>query len=342
MNIARIFAAVTLFAWCLPAPAFAWGAKGHTIISRLAARDLAGVLPAFVTSSDGAYEIAYLGPEMDRIKGAGQSWDGDYDPGHYVDFRDDGTIAGVVSAASMPADREAYDTALRGVQTDQYRQGYLPYEILDGWEELREDFAYWRVDDYAAAHDATPVQRSEAARDRAIMQRVVLQDLGVWSHFVGDGSQPLHVSVHFNGWGNFPNPENFTQSHETHSAFESEFVNRYVSESQVAQLVKNSTMPAPTALSPQSDVMAAIVKYLEDSRAAVPQLYRIEKRGGFAGGSPDAVAFAAGRLAAGVMALRDLTVWAWQDSAFASVGYPEVRVPDVLSGRAAWPPHAGD
>ena len=36
-------------------------------------------------------------------------------------------------------------------------------------------------------------------------------DLGDWAHFVGDGSQPMHVSVHFNGWGDFPNPRGFTR-----------------------------------------------------------------------------------------------------------------------------------
>ncbi len=324
--------AVVLAAGLCAQPAWAWGSKGHTIINHLAALGFAGRMPAFISSQSDVFEIAYLGPEMDRIKGSGSSWDDDEDPAHYVDLLDDGTVAGVVNASAMPKDREAYDTALRAAKTDQYRQGYLPYAILDGWEQLRQDFAYWRVDDFAAGRDPS------AAHMRDVMQRVIAQDLGVWGHFVGDGSQPLHVTVHFNGWGDFPNPGGFTQSHKTHSMFESAFVDRFVGEAQVERLVSlQSQLAVPQDLLPQTSVMRAIMSYLETSDRTVPQLYQIEKRGGFAGGSAEARTFAAERLAAGAMEMRDLAVWAWQDSAYAGVGYPAVRVQDVLSGKAPWP-----
>ena len=35
--------------------------------------------------------------------------------------------------------------ALQAVHTDSYHAGYLPYSIVDGWEQLAKDFAYWRV-----------------------------------------------------------------------------------------------------------------------------------------------------------------------------------------------------
>jgi hypothetical protein len=66
-------------------------------------------------------------------------------------------------------------------------------------------------------------------------------------------------------------------------------------------------------------------------------LYTIEKAGGFASGSPQAVQFTASRLATGAAELRDLTVWAWQDSLNASVGFPAERVRDILAGKAPWP-----
>ena len=343
MKSTRLFAAVALLILGSSAPVLAWGGKGHTIVNHLAALGFAGRMPAFLTSQAGVFELSYLGPEMDRLKGSGASWDGDYDPGHYVDLQDDGTIAGALQAANMPKDRELYDTALRAAQTDQYRQGFLPYEILDGWEQLRQDFAYWRVYDYDVRHDSLAAASSTARRDRDVMERAVAQDLGVWGHFVGDGSQPLHVSVHFNGWGEFPNPDNFTQSRETHAMFESDFVDKYVAEPQVAALVKpSSSLPVPAALLSQEDVMSAIMTYLETSNRTVPQLYQIEKRGGFASGSAEARAFTASRLAAGAAELRDLSVWAWQDSAFASVGYPAVSVRNVLLGKAVWPPPQGE
>jgi hypothetical protein len=42
------------------------------------------------------------------------------------------------------------------------------------------------------------------ARDRQIREMLTIRDLGVWTHYVGDASQPLHISIHYNGWGNYP------------------------------------------------------------------------------------------------------------------------------------------
>lgn len=302
------------------APAFAWESKGHEIVNGLAANNLAGRVPAFVTTPQASFEIRYLGPELDRLKGSGQSWDSDYDPGHYIDLQDDGTVAGVIRADALPVSAAAYDEALRSANSDQYRAGYLPYAILDGWEQLRQDFAYWRVD------------KGEA---RAIDEQLVVRDIGTWGHYIGDGCQPLHLTVHFNGWGDYANPNGYTESHKTHALFEGEFVNRFVSERQVAALMpRQSTLPAPAALLSQQAVMNEIMRYLMQGSRTVPQLYQIEKRGGFANGSPEAVRFTASQLASGATELRDLTVWAWQDSINASIGYPARPVRDILSGKA--------
>lgn len=336
IRFAPLLAAAALFA--CTAPALAWGTKGHTIVNHVAAMNLAGRVPAFLTTPASIYEIGYLGPEMDDLKDAGASWDGDYDTGHFLDLLDDGTVAGVVSPNAMPKDREAYDNALQAAHTDEYKQGYLPYELLDGWQQLRKDFAYWRVDDYLAQHGATPALKERGQQDRTIEQNLIVRDLGVWGHFVGDACQPLHLTVHFNGWGDYPNPNGYTQDRHTHSMFESEFVNKYVSESEVAKDVKaQSAFPAPAALLSQDAVMASIMQYLLASNQTVTHLYDIEKAGGFANGTPDAVAFTASRLAAGASELRDLSVLAYQDSIHETVGYPNVAVTDVLSGKAAWP-----
>lgn len=317
---------------------WAWGGKGHTIVNELAARGLAGRVPAFVTAPVAQFEITYLGPQEDRLKGSGFAWDGDYDPGHFIDLLDDTTIAGVVSLAHLPANREAYDTALRGAGTDQYRQGYLPYSILEGWEQLRQDFAYWRADDHAARRDASAAVRAHEVAVRAVDERLILQDMGVWGHFVGDACQPLHVTVHFNGWGAYPNPKGYTNSRRTHSFFESTFVNRYITLDDVARAVPSQSRYAPPQqLLTQPQVLADVAAYLRETLATVRKLYEIEKSGGFAGGSAQARAFTASRLAAGAAELRDLTVLAWQDSIHARVGYPGASVQQILQGNAPWP-----
>jgi hypothetical protein len=215
--------------------------------------------------------------------------------------------------------------------------------MLDGWEQLRKDFAYWRVDDYLAKHGATAALRLRGQSDRTIEESLIRRDLGVWGHFVGDGCQPLHVTVHFNGWGNYPNPNGYTDDRHTHSMFESQFVNKYVSEGMVSRLMKpQSQFAQPAALLSQDAVMASIMNYLVTTGSTVPHLYDVEKAGGFGKGTPDAVAFAASRLAAGAMEMRDLSVLAWQDSIHESVGYPNVAVQDILAGKASWPQRPAD
>lgn len=322
------------FIYTLNAPASAWGGKGHTIINHLAAQALPASVPAFVRTQNAIGEITFLGPELDNLKGSGEAWDAENDPGHYVDLRDDGSIAGAVRLGALPVSRESYDTALRGARTNQYRQGYLPYAILEGWQQLRKDFAYWRVDDYNATHGANVEQRAFAGLRRATEEAITVRDIGVWGHYVGDASQPLHTSIHFNGWGEGPNPAGYSQSRHLHAMFESDFVNKYVDEAGVSGVVPALTVPASTTLVAQPQAMAAIARYLADSNAAVPQLYQIEKRNGFAQGSREAVGFTERRLAAGGAELRDLVTWAWEDSIHESIGYPEQPVQDLLNGAA--------
>ena len=314
------------------APAFAWGNKGHQMIGQLAAASLPASLPAFTRTPAAAYEIMYLGPELDRLKGSGTAWDDENDPGHYIDLDDNAMISGVVSLQKLPESREAYDTALRAVNTDQYRQGYSPYAILEGWEQLRYDFGYWRVDNYFATHGTTAAARALAIKNRSIDEALTLRDIGVWGHFVEDACQPLHVTIHFNGWGKYPNPNGYTMSPQTHSFFESGFVNKFVGANNVRPLMKATAVTPPAALLTQEQVMTMVADYVNGSLQAVMPLYDIEKAGGFAQGTPQAVTFTATQLARGADELRDLVTLAWYDSLNEKVGYPAQSVRDILNG----------
>ena len=114
----------------------AWGSVGHVMISRLGAQTLPASLPAFVRSQAAVDEIAILGPEPDRLKGAGKTFDADLDPAHYLDLGDDGRIGGSVALAALPPSQRDFDAALRAAGTDEYRTGYLPYAIIDGWQRV--------------------------------------------------------------------------------------------------------------------------------------------------------------------------------------------------------------
>ena len=325
----RLAAALVAASLAMSAPAYAWSLHGHQMINRVAAQTLPSSLPAFLHRPEAIATIATLGSEPDDLKGAGRSWDYEYDPGHYLDMLDNGTVADAVALNDLPATREAYDTALRRRRTDQYRQGYLPYSILDYWEQLRMDFAYWRVDDYERAHE-TGAQRAAAAARVRLEQMLILHDIGFFGHYVGDASQPLHVTVHFTGWGGYPNPNGFTQD-PIHSFFETEFVDKYESAAIVLPLVKEIPVrPAPAGPISERTMQNAIALYLHLTNAQVPEVYRLYGAGSLQSGSPEAVHFVGERLAQGASMLRDYVTWAWQDSINEKVGWPEHTVRSLI------------
>jgi hypothetical protein len=175
-----------------------------------------------------------MGRELDRSRGAGKTHDAERDPGHYIDLADDGTVMGVLSLAKLPETRKAYDTGLRAKGFTQCDAGYLPSAIVDGWQQIRKDFPYWRALTKAIETAATPDERAWFEADRRLREKLTIRDIGIWSHCVGDASQPLHVSVHFNGWGDFPNPNGYTESKKIHAYFEGEFVKGNLSRQAVA------------------------------------------------------------------------------------------------------------
>jgi hypothetical protein len=342
MRSLRIVRNITGLTACIAAvvtvcmPASAWGTKGHNLVNHLAAVSLPTSVPAFMRTQVAVEELSDLGIELDLLKGAGTEWDSENDPGHYINLSVNDTIAGL-PLQNLPATREAYDSALRARGSDQYKSGYLPYSILQGWEQLRMEFAYWRVDGYEAMHAKTTALRMKGATHRGIDETIILRDAGVWGHFVADASQPLHISVHFNGWGNYPNPNGYSNSKHIHDLFESTYVDRYITQPAVARFLLPLTVPRAGTLVSGAEAMRSIARYLSASNATVTELYKIEKAGEFEHATPEATSFVAARLAFGAGELRDLIAWAWEDSLNETIGddLPQ-RVRDIVIGGATY------
>ena len=310
----------------LTSSAFGWGADGHRMISTIAVQSLPAELPAFLRTQEAADEAGYLGPEADRERVAGHSFDDEHSPAHFVDVNDDLTINGGPKLGALPISREKYDDALRATGSTQYKMGYLPYTIQQGFELLSKDLAYWRVDAWGEKNGKTPEQRAAYAKDRVMREKIALHDLGTWSHFVGDGSMPMHASIHYNGWGKGPNPEGFTDA-KIHSPFESKYVHAYLKEKDIV-----AVLPAPRDC--QCAIWVRTADYLTGTQAQVAPAYRLEKQVGYTKRSPEADAFITAQMARGVAELRDMIVDAYHHAADLGVGYPEVKVSDIESGKA--------
>ncbi|MFI4964135.1 MAG: S1/P1 Nuclease [Caulobacterales bacterium] len=309
----------------VPSAVFAWGSTGHRLIGQAAMRSLPAEVPAFLRTPQAVLDVGEYSREPDRAKGAGREHDADRDPGHFLDLNDDGAVLGGPRLSALPATRAEYETALRAVGQDSWKAGYLPYSIIDRWEQLAKDLAYWRVLTAAEANPAWSAHKAFFVADRRRREAQVLVAVGELSHFVGDGSQPLHVTVHFNGWGEFPNPDGYTAA-RIHAPFEGDLVQASVTG---AGVMAQMLAPADCKCALQKHV----ADYLAATAALVVPLYRLEKAGGLAPGDPRGAAFATRRIAAGASELRDLIVGAWRVSAGETVGYKPVSVADVLAGK---------
>jgi len=311
-----------------PSPALAWGAAGHRMIGEAAAQSLPPDLPAFLRTPQAVADVGELSREPDRWKSAGKIHDTNREGAHFIDLMDDGTTLGGLQLSALPPTREDYEKALEAGGADSWKTGYLPYAIVEQEQQLAKDFAYWRVLTYEEAHEQAPARKAWYTADRIRREFLILSTVGQLSHYVGDGSQPLHASIHFNGWGDFPNPNGYTKAH-IHSAFEGDFVGVNI---KTAQVRAKMPPPAPCVGCTLEQRAAA---YLATTGTQVIPLYELEKAGAFKDVDPRRVAFTLDRLAAGAGELRDAIVEAWNASANskANVGYPIVKVADVLAGQ---------
>jgi len=310
--------------------ASAWGNTGHRLIGVAAVRGLPDELPAFLRTPGAAAEVGELSREPDRTKGGGQPHDRERDTAHFIDLDDAAHVMNATgpSIDALPRLKSEYDAALVAAGLDVDDAGYLPYAIWDGYQQLVRDFATWRVLNAAEGREADPGKRAWYREDRLRREALILRDMGYLGHYVGDGSQPHHTTIHYNGWSrDVPNPEGYTTSRQTHGLFEGAFTAR------VARLdAVEAAMTAPKL--DGFELRERVPAYLKTTLAQVLPFYQLEKAGGFAEGDARGADFTIARLAAGASELRDLFILAWRDSADDEIGWPKVKVAEVEAGTA--------
>jgi hypothetical protein len=123
-------------------------------------------------------------------------------------------------------------------------------------------------------------------------------------HYIGDGAQPLHVTVHSNGWLG-STPEGYATDRQIHGRFESRFVNGFGLEpDDVTGLVST-----PKLL---DDPFDAVLAHLDSSASHVEEVYRLDKAGALTDFSnKEARALVLDRVAHAASLLRNLIYTAW-------------------------------
>jgi hypothetical protein len=273
-----------------------WGNEGHVYINQVATAKIPNSMPGFMRGAEN--RIAYLGPEPDRWRENSEYTLKDaQEPDHFIDLeRLDGF--GELPEGRYEFIRRLYEK--RATVTSNAddllpeQVGLLPYATIEVYDRLKVAFREYRK--LKAANQPT----------EAVGQNIVFY-AGWLSHYVGDGSQPLHTTISYNGWVG-PNPHGYRTEPGIHFEFETQFISRNVSAQDFAGLVHG-----PVRLThPFEDYM----QYLRESHALVERLYQLEKAGGFQGaGSKEALEFTEQRLAAGSQMLLNLWYTAWLESA---------------------------
>ncbi|MGH6631281.1 MAG: hypothetical protein ACREB3_16255, partial [Burkholderiales bacterium] len=172
--------------------------------------------------------------------------------------------------------------------------GLQPYITMEVYERLRAAFREYRA------------LKQENKRTTEVEKKVVFY-AGWLGHYVADGGQPMHTSIHHHGWVG-ENPNQYTTDGKIHSQFESVYVAANLKASDFQDLVQ-----APVRL---ADPFADYVKYLRESNQQIEELYRLEKTGAFAGpGTPTGHEFTRRCLARGSQMLLNLWYTTWLQSA---------------------------
>ena len=292
MNRLRLFGATLVIAvflvFSLAPPASAWGEEGHRYINRVAAEHMPEDMPLFFRNA--VKRLTFLGPEPDRwrdTKELNKALGEVNGPDHFVD------IDKAENFEALPNDRYLYGDWLRAQGKDPKVIGFLPYSMLEGFQKIEVLFRLWRDPQH------------EAERDQ--IEQNIIYYAGVVGHYVADGSQPLHTSIHFNGWTTSSNPQLFTRE-PLHGRFEGEYVKAQIKPEDFSVLVKTATR--------LQDPFADIVKYLVETYNHVPELYRMEKKVRWDANNrnADSKKFVTERLAAASQMLANLWYTAWLGS----------------------------
>ena len=218
MKLFALAAALGAFAF----NAGAWDYEEHHAINELALASLPQDFGGFTLTPALKHRIAFLAGEPDRWRNVGdlplKNLNG---PDHYIDL-EDLKLYGLTPetlplmrydfAADIARARAAHPEKFPPIDpardADHTREldGFLPWAITENYEKLKSCFSYLKTFE---KYGGTPEEIANAKAN-------VIYVMGVMGHFVGDGSQPLHTTVYFNGWVG-DNPHGYTTSLKFHA-----------------------------------------------------------------------------------------------------------------------------
>lgn len=296
-------ALAALFALALSTPdlAFAWGSRAHSVIDRTAVDSLPDDGPVFLRKYVDYISQSAILPDTWRAPSEPFSKI-EEDPNHGW-FREQFSFM-------KPIPRSRYEFVL-ALYKEQQR-----IEKSDPENASRMNVRWTGTLPYAAAEvyghlvaDMRLLRRLRSqGKDTAYLETSCAFYVAWMGHYIGDGSQPLHDSIHHDGWEG-PDPKGYTRAPNIHGRFESQYV-------EAIELKEDDIRPRigpPGHLT--GDVFDSILNHLDQAASHVEAVYALDKRNAFADPhDQEAREMVYSCTASGARMLRDLIYRAWLES----------------------------
>lgn len=304
------------------ASAHAWDYEIHRFINQLALASLPTNYPAFVCTPEARERIGFLAGEADRWRNTPDAplrhCNG---PDHYLDledlathglttdqlspFRYEFTAQLVRGRAANPRNFPAVESS-KDPDATRHLIGFLPWAITEQYAKLKSGFSYLK--EFEAA--GTPEEIANARQN-------IIYVMGVMGHFVGDATQPLHTTRHFNGWVG-PNPRGYATNHTIHSWIDDGFLRATrIRTNALLARIQPARRPWTPLESAHTNAFREMLAFVVAQSKLVEPLYQLEQQGKLNPNDPTSAAgreFLSMQLVKAGQMLGDLWLAAWQEA----------------------------
>ncbi|MEY4385538.1 MAG: hypothetical protein RLY20_821 [Verrucomicrobiota bacterium] len=317
----------------------AWDYEGHRMVNQIALASLPTNFPAFVSTAAAAERIAFLAGEPDRWRNTPDlSLKHCNGPDHYIDMEELHEYG--LKPAELPVFRFDFAGQLavtRAAHPDKFPKpdpeqdadhtrglvGMLPWSITENYGKLKSGFSYLKAFEQ---YGGTPEEIANA-------QANIIYVMGVMGHYVGDGSQPLHATIHHHGWIG-DNPNNYRTNKSIHSWIDGGYFNK-VGMPTIAELKPDIRVARFVQFGGRDasadEIFPAVVQYIQATEKEVEPLYQLDKSGALSGNGTKGLEgrkYLSQRLIVGGQMLGDIWYSAWQHAP------PDNYLRDQLKKRA--------
>lgn len=278
----------------------AWGERGHHTANRAAVRAIPDDGPTFLRAHE--EWIVYLSTVPDSWRSASEPFQKIIEDPNHGWFREQFAF---MTNANVPRSRYEFVLAL-----DQERRrlaaagdqsaatltnirwtGTLPYAAVETFEQMVAGMRRYRA---ARAQNA----------DTRLIELEIASYMGRLGHYTADGAQPLHDSIHHDGWQG-ANPKHYTTDPRVHGRFESRFVD-------LMQLSPDDIQKDVPAARVLDDPFDAVLAHVDDAGTLVEKVYQLDASGALEdAANAEARALVRRQMTRAAALLRDLAQTAW-------------------------------